>query len=201
MLGGLWRWFNPTKVEAVPDLVGTLSAEALHIAQKVPLDFCAARVGIFTAQLYTEKPFLDAMEACRRASYLAVSGDLLIMIEGLLRGPAERDALADAIAKLYQPVIDKPKGLGLDPETRAKAVEHFAIRYALARQHAPRKPVELAVHSGQALYNSLPLHKRYTKDDHDAILATVQLRLTMTHDSLRKRLGRDALVRNLIAGT
>lgn len=199
MLGGLWRWFNPTKVEAVAELMVMLESEAMHIAQKVPLDYVNARTGIFSAQLFTEKMFLDAMADCRRTSYVALIGDLVIMTEGVLRRPDD-PRVSDALGELFPRLVGRAEALALDGEAKGRAIEHFRGRFAIARQHAPRTPADLAVHSGQAMFDSLPLHRYYTKDDNDAIVATVQLRMTNFLDQLRKRIARETIVGNLLAG-
>src|SRR5262245_55595018 len=72
---------------ATPDALRTfLEERAALIAQKCAIDYCRGKTGLASYALFTEKPFLEALDVCRWETYAAVLGDLLLIAEGQLRG-------------------------------------------------------------------------------------------------------------------
>jgi hypothetical protein len=107
LLGRLVRYFAPPPVADTDALKTLVARESAHISQKVPIDYVEARAHAFAPQLFTEKPFLDALKVCTRESYAAILGDLLILVEGALRPHSAGMALAvgDRIEGLYPEVL------------------------------------------------------------------------------------------------
>lgn len=195
----LVRYFVPLPVARVEDLKDLVARECAHISQKVPIDYVEARAHAFAPQLFTEKPFLDALHTCTRESYAAILGDLLILVEGALRPHAGPSALqvADRIAGLYGEILAQ-----LDPPREradgwGEATSEFHSRFDHARTHAPAPAADVVVHAGERMFRTLPLHQRFTRLDQDAIIATVQLRAAIFVGEFRRRLDASALVADL----
>jgi hypothetical protein len=62
-----------------------LEERAALIAQKCAVDYCRGKTGLASYALFTEKPFLDALEVCRWETFVTVLADLMILAEGCLR--------------------------------------------------------------------------------------------------------------------
>src|SRR6266850_8348030 len=108
----LWRRLQsklrPAPIDTVDALKTFLAERAAFIAQKCAIDYCRGKTGLASYALFTEKPFLDALDVCRWETFAAVLGDLLILVEGSLRPhvPAEQQArLIEALNGLYSAVL------------------------------------------------------------------------------------------------
>jgi len=199
VLSRLIERFRPSPISDAAALAATVAAECAHISQKVPIDYVEARAHAFSAQLFTEKPFLDALHVCTRESYAAVLGDLLIVVEGTLRGQAggRSAAVADRVGGFYAEIIHR-----LDPpvtrsEGWGEAIRDFNTRYTFARAATPRPAADVAIHGGERMFATLPLHRNFTRRDQDAIVATVQFRAGNFAAGLRQRLRPEPLIADL----
>ncbi|MBM3556654.1 MAG: hypothetical protein FJX47_14005 [Alphaproteobacteria bacterium] len=204
MLRRVWEWFNPTKVDSAARLFEALDAEATHIAQKVPLDYCEAKTHTFAAQLFSEKEFIDALLVCRRESYIAVLAGLMVLAEGMLRPAAalQAVAVADRLGLGHGPILARHVAdLALSEEGIAAAKAGFSDHYAAAREQPVAIPADIGTPAAERLFATLPLHSKFTENDKDAVVSTVQLRFTMFHQALGKRLDRGALIADLLAGS
>lgn len=190
------------RIESPRSLASALAREAAHIAQKVPIDYCEARAHVFAPQLFAEPEFILPFKACVAASYLAVLADLVILVEQSLRPAAGARAgiLAATLASTYADILAREPGPAIAEAARQGAVDDFAQRFAWAREQSGLGPAELATHCGRRMFQTLPLHRRLTAQDQDAIVATVQLRLVMFLDAFRRRSDASALVASLCAG-
>ncbi|MBM3568751.1 MAG: hypothetical protein FJX46_08335 [Alphaproteobacteria bacterium] len=201
MLGRLIRHFRPDPIAHAAGLFEAIRAEANHIAQKVPMDYVEARAHWFSPQLYTEAMFLDALRICIYESYVAMIGPLLTMTEGRLRAAAGTQAgrVAERLAGRHAPLIAHVPVPPNHPDRSAEAAAAFAEAFAQARTRPPRIPADLAEPVGERMFETLPLHRRFTHRDQDAILATVQFRFTIFNDQLAKRLDSAAVIASLLA--
>jgi hypothetical protein len=176
-----------------------IARETAHIAQKVPIDYCHARAHAFSEQLFGEDMFNQAMKRCTWESFAAVLGDLLIITEGRLRADAGMNAVrvGDRLERWFTAILaDRPP-----PEHRREGwsdvIAAFAPRFADARTRPPAKPAVVASFSGKRMFETLPLHRRFTAVDEDAILATVQLRVGLFATTLRERVDAPAVIADL----
>src|SRR5512134_3180960 len=99
---------RPARIAAVDALGTFLQERASRIAQKCAIDYCRGKTGLASYALFTEKPFLDALDVCRWETFAAVLGDLLIVAEGLLRSHVaaeQRLRLSEAFTALYSAVL------------------------------------------------------------------------------------------------
>lgn len=199
MIGRIRRYFLGEAIRSPAALAAALARESAHIAQKVPMDYCEARANVFAPQLFAEAAFIEPLKACFGASYAAVLGDLLILVEQALRPIAggRAVAVADALAALYPTILQAEPALALPATERMAALDAFARRFAAARYAAAIGPAELAAHCGGRMFATLPLHRRLTAQDEDAIVATVQLRLVMCLSTLRRDLAAEPLIAEL----
>jgi hypothetical protein len=200
MISRIIKYFWPGKIGTIAEFQDFVFAEALHIAQKVPIDYCEARTNIFSAQLFQEREFLDALQYCIRESFIAVLGDLLVVSEGQLRpvDPKRAAALAERIGGLFGDAMTRPGGPVADRERAAEAEAKFRLRYGAFRHAPPRTAADIALASGQRMFETLPLHRRFTRQDQDAIVATVQYRMTIFRDTLAKRIDASSVLEEFL---
>jgi hypothetical protein len=179
-----------------------LAAEAAHIAQQVPTDYCRARSGVLSDVLFREEPFLEKLRVCRWESYAAVLADLILLAEGEMRPRIgqRRAAIDHGLVELYAAVLASEARPIHRPEGWDDAIEQFRGRLAAAGLGPPHGPAQLAPVSGGRMFATLPIHRRYSAIDEDAILSTVELRLVGFLDALRRRLDAEAVIADLVAG-
>ena len=104
----LWRRLQsrlrPVPIATADALKAFVEERAAFIAQKCAIDYCRGKTGLASYALFTEKPFLDALDVCRWETFAAVLGDLLIITEGCLRphlAPAQHSALREALIGVH----------------------------------------------------------------------------------------------------
>src|SRR5216117_3745947 len=82
-IGRLWRRLEarlrPVPIAAPETLKTFLEERAALIAQKCAIDYCRGKTGLASYALFTEEPFLKALEFCRWETFVTVLGDLLII--------------------------------------------------------------------------------------------------------------------------
>jgi hypothetical protein len=193
-------YFVPPRISDVAGLQQLVGREATHIAQKVMIDYCEARTNMYAAQLFSERPFIEVLNAGIARSWPAVLGDAVIVAEHHLRPAAGLQAVAaaDALQRLYGRVLNGGDGPALDGAARDEAEREFEMRFSAARAQPTRSAADVAAFSGERLFRSLPLHRRYTSDDQDAVTATVQFRMTVFRDELARRLDPPAVIAELV---
>ena len=197
-LRGLWREPPIDTCESLRDFV---SARASLVAQKVAVDYCRGKTGLFSHALFEEKEFLDALTVCRWESFAATLGDILILTEGFLRtagpgiGRGQRDRVDAALARLYPailasyPVPDHRAAKGWSDVEAA-----FAIRFAAARAAPARESVDIADHSARRLFETLPIHANMRQLDEGIVFGAVRFRLTAVRQELSQRAHPEKLV-------
>jgi len=100
---------RPAPIANVGAFKEFLKERALLVAQKCAIDYCRGKTGLASYALFTEEPFLKALDVCRWETFAAVLGDLLILGEGHLRpqaGAERRLLLCDALLRLHADVLD-----------------------------------------------------------------------------------------------
>src|SRR5688572_32940935 len=103
LLRSAWEYFRPPPIVTVEGLQTFLRERASLIAQKCAIDYCRGKTGLASYALFTERPFLDALDVCRWEAFAAVLGDLLILAETALRPQVEageRARLCEALVAL-----------------------------------------------------------------------------------------------------
>src|SRR5437667_6800666 len=76
---------RPAPIDTAAALRAFIEERAALIAQKCAIDYCRGKTGLASYALFTEEPFLKALEVCRWETFVTVLGDLLIIAEGHLQ--------------------------------------------------------------------------------------------------------------------
>src|SRR5436309_12862064 len=133
-IGRLWRRLEarlrPVPIATPETLKTFLEERAALIAQKCAIDYCRGKTGLASYALFTEKPFLDALDVCRWETFVLVLGDLLILAGGYLRPQAAgaEARLPDALLGLYKAILESMPGPQHPAEGWSDLPEAFAQR-------------------------------------------------------------------------
>ena len=205
-LARLWRRLRerrrPAAIATTDALKVFLEERASLIAQKCAIDYCRGKTGLASYALFTEKPFLDALEVCRWETFAVVLGDLFILAEGCLRShvATERDSrLRHALVDLHASVL---AGLPL-PAHRQQgwddAITAFGARLEAAGLGTPQQALDVADHSAKRLFETLPIHARYRELDEEVVYGAVRFRMIAVNQEMQRRIVAAELTRQLVA--
>ena len=200
---GFWREPPIATRESLREFV---SARASLVAQKVAVDYCRGKTGLFSHALFEEKEFLDALTVCRWESFAATLGDVIVLVEGLLRPEAAGSAdaarrMADALARLYPEILASyPLPAHRADKGWSDAEAAFTLRFAAALAQPVRPPVDVADHSARRLFETLPIHTNMRQFDEEIVFGAVRFRLTAVHQELQRRVRPAELAQALAAG-
>jgi hypothetical protein len=191
MLQRLMARLRPAPIASREALSTFLQERASLIAQKCVIDYCRGKTGLASYALFTEKPFLEALDVCRWESFVAVLADLLIVTEGHLRPqvPAQQqtrlvEALHDVYVKVLGALPPPPhRNQGWDDEVRA-----FAARLKSASAGPPRQTVEVADYSARRMFDTLPIHSNMRELDEEVVYGAVRFRMIAVSQELERRL-------------
>jgi hypothetical protein len=193
---------RPVPIASIAALQTFLRERAFFLAQKCAIDYCRGKTGLMSYALFSEKPFLDALEVCRWETFIAVLGDLLILVEGILRPHAateQQSRLCDALVGLHAAIL---AGLPA-PAHRAQgwgdATDLFAPRLRTASAGTPRLVLEVADHSAQRLFETLPIHSSYRELDQEVVYGAVRFRMIALSGEMQRRFAAAELARALVA--
>lgn len=200
----LWRWFaidrGRARIATRAALADFLAREASLIAQKTIVDYVHMKTRLALNEFTREAAFRAAFDAGRAASYAAVLADLLAVVEAHLRGPAgaRRGALPQALAGLYAECLgrfDVPV-----PPAPERAAEAIARRLAQLQLAAPKSSADIALTSGNALFDLLPIHPSLRKEDREPVVEGARFLFMSRCQRLGERLGAAELIEELLAG-
>lgn len=193
---------RPAPIATAEALQGFLEERALLIAQKCAIDYCRGKTGLASYALFTEKPFLEALDVCRWESFAAVLSDLTILTEGVLRRHAaagERPRLRDALIALYGQILQRGPPPAHRPQGWDDVVVAFRERFTAACLRAPHRALEVADHSAKRLFDTLPIHSSMRELDEEVVYGAVRFRMIAVNQQLQERLDGAALARQLLA--
>jgi hypothetical protein len=179
-----------------------IQERAALVAQKCAIDYCRGKTGLASYALFTEKPFLEALDVCRWETFAAVLEDLILLAEGQLRAhvPAERQArLAAALLGLHSAVLAAWPPPAHRPGGWNDAIERFAARLRSASAAQPRPALQLADHSAKRLFDTLPIHLSMRKLDEEVVYGAVRFRMVAISQEMRRRLSAADLAASLTA--
>ncbi len=207
--GALARFWGRLKARLRPAPIATaealriyLAERAALIAQKCAIDYCRGKTGLASYALFTEKPFLDALDRCRWESFAAVLGDLLIVAEGKLRphvAPGEHSRLCEALAGLYPAILASLPAPAHRPGGWSDVLASFASRFREASLGPPRQALDVADHSAKRLFDTLPIHASYRELDEEVVYGAVRFRMIAVSQELQGRLRGAGVARELLA--
>jgi hypothetical protein len=205
LVGRLWRRLKarlrPAPIATVDALRVFLAERAALIAQKCAIDYCRGKTGLASYALFTEKPFLEALDRCRWDSLAAVLGDLIIVAEGKLRShvaPGQHPRLLEALAGLYPAILATLPPPAHRADGWAEAITLFAPRFREASFGEPRQALDVADHSARCLFNTLPIHSSYRELDEEVVYGAVRFRMIAVSQELQGRLRAGELARELL---
>lgn len=194
---------RPAPIATVEALATFLRERSFFIAQKCAIDYCRGKTGLASHALFTEAPFLKALDVCRWETTVAVLGDLLIMTEAMLRAQVaadQRPRVCDALVSLHAAVLGAlpapaHRSAGWTDDTAA-----FAPRLEAASLAAPRPTVEIADYSARRLFDTLPIHSNMRELDEEVVFGAVRFRMVALSQEMQRRLNAAELVDRLLAG-
>src|SRR5687767_11807268 len=202
LLRSAWEYFRPPPIVTVEGLQTFLTQRASLIAQKCAIDYCRGKTGLASYALFTEKPFLDALEVCRWEAFASVLGDLLILAETALRPhvePLERERLSAALVALHARILASKPAPGHRAEGWHDVAASFALALQAASTGAPREALDVADHSARRLFETLPIHSTYRELDQEVVYGAVRFRMIAVNQEMRSRIAPADLARALLA--
>jgi hypothetical protein len=201
MLQRLIARLRPAPIASREALGRFLQERASLIAQKCAIDYCRGKTGLASYALFTEKPFLEALDVCRWESFVAVLGDLTIVAEGHLRPhvpPQRRAMLRDNLAALYKETLESLPLPVHRPQGWRDAIEAFIPRLASAGAAAPRQALEVADHSARRMFDTLPIHSNMRELDEEVVFGAVRFRMIAVSQEMQRRLAGVPLTTDLL---
>ena len=205
LLQRLWRRLEarlrPAPIATAGALKTFLDERAALIAQKCAIDYCRGKTGLASYALFTEKPFLDALDVCRWETYVCVLGDLFIISEGYLRPHAaaeRRPRLCDALLELYSSVLGSMPAPAHRPDGWVDAVASFTLRLKAASLGEPQRALDVADHSAKRLFDTLPIHISMRELDEEPVYGSVRFRMVAVSQEMQRRLAAADLVVQLL---
>jgi len=200
--GRLQARLRPAPIATPGELQTFVGERAFFLAQKCAIDYCRGKIGVASNALFEEKTFLDALEICRWETYVTVLGDLLILVEGMLR-PAvaaqQREQLRNALVALHAGALARQALPAHRAQGWGDAIDAFILRLEAACLREPQQALDVADHSARRLFDTLPIHASMRDMDHEVVYGAVRFRMIALSDEMRKRLAAAQLVRQLLA--
>jgi hypothetical protein len=202
LVGRLWRRLRPPPIATAASLASFLEERAALIAQKCAIDYCRGKTGLASYALFTEAPFLKALDICRWETFSAALGDLVIVAEGQLRPhvPAQRCAsLHAALVGLHSTVLSRMPAPAHRAQGWGDAIASFPARLAEAGRSEPRLARDIADHSAKRLFETLPIHASMRALDEEVVYGAVRFRMIAVSQELQRRAVVAALIEQLLA--
>jgi hypothetical protein len=193
---------RPAPIGSAGALQAFLQERASLIAQKCAIDYCRGKTGLASYALFTEKPFLDALDVCRWETFAVVLGDLMILVETALRPhvePGRRELLCEALVALHARILGSMPLPAHRSQGWHDAAASFALRLKAAAEGAPRQALDVADHSAKRLFDTLPIHSSYRELDEEVVYGAVRFRMIAVNQELQRRIAPGELASGLLA--
>jgi hypothetical protein len=205
-LAPAWRRLRerlrPAPIATADELKTFLEERASLIAQKCAIDYCRGKTGLASHALFTEKPFLDALDVCRWETFVTVLGDLLLIVEGHLRAHAaaeQRALLHEALFDLYSAVLAPLPAPTHRPDGWGDAIATFTARLKTAGLGEPKRALDVADHSAKRLFDTLPIHISMRDLDEEVVYGAVRFRMVAVSQEMQRRVKAADVVERLLA--
>jgi hypothetical protein len=203
-----WRHLRerlrPAPITTADALSAFLEERASLIAQKCAIDYCRGKTGLASYALFTEEPFLKALDRCRWETFVTVLGDLLIVAEGHLRAhaAAEQHArLHEALLVMYSAVLARLPAPAHRPDGWRDAIAAFTLRLNTVGLGEPKSALDVADHSAKRLFDTLPIHINMRRLDEEVVYGAVRFRMIAVSQEMQRRLRTADLVGQLLAAS
>jgi hypothetical protein len=190
---------QPSPIASRDALRNFLEARAALIAQKCAIDYCRGKTGLASYALFTEKPFLEALDVCRWETFVAVLGDLLLIVEGRLRphvAAEQHPALRQALIDLYMAALACLPAAAHRAHGWDDAVA--SLRDRLGTVGEPQQALDVADHSAKRLFDTLPIHISMRALDEEVVYGAVRFRMIAVSQEMQRRLAADEVARQLL---
>lgn len=204
----LWRnlkaRFLPAPIATIDAFKVFLEERAALVAQKCAIDYVRGKTGLASYALFTEDPFLKALDICRWETFVAVLGDLLIVAEGNLRPHAEseqRTKLLEALQGLHSAILTAMPAPIHRTQGWDEAIASFAERLKTVSLAEPQSALDVADHSAKRLFDTLPIHLSMRALDEEVVYGAVRFRLIAVSQEMRRRIAADDLAGQLLAAS
>jgi hypothetical protein len=202
----LWRRLRerlqPPPIATTEELKTFLEQRAALIAQKCAIDYCRGKTGLASFALFTEKPFLEALEVCRWETFVTVLGDLVIVTEGYLRPHAaveQHTRLHEALLAMYSAVLAPLPAPAHRPDGWGDAIAAFTLRLNTVGLGKPKRALDVADHSAKRLFDTLPIHASMRALDKEVVYGAVRFRMIAVSQEMQRRMRAADLVGRLLA--
>jgi len=193
---------RPAPITTAAALGTFLDERAALIAQKCAIDYCRGKTGLASYALFTEEPFLKALDVCRWEAFAAVLGDLLLLAEGHLRPHVtaeQHPRLCAALIDLHSAILDALPAPAHRPQGWGDALESFARRLKAASAGKPQQALDVADHSAKRLFDTLPIHASMRTLDEEIVYGAVRFRMIAVNQEIQRRVAAADLARTLVA--
>lgn len=199
MFRSLIDWINPPAIGNTQALAFEVERAAARLVQKSVISFCRIKAGPDRQKLFKEQAFLTGLEVSRWESFAAILADLLVVVEGMLREPAGERAprMAEGLVGLYAGLLGKADHPAGGPGGWHGHIEQLRERLAQARLAPPQGAADIAARSGNLVFDSLPVHKNFRKDDRPVIVNMVKFGVVSLRQELERRMDAGALAAEL----
>lgn len=206
-LGRFWlriaARLRPAPIATADALKTFLEERAAFIAQKCAIDYCRGKTGLMSYALFTEEPFLKALEVCRWETFAVVLGDLLIIVEGGLRPHAaaeQQSSLCEGLVGLFSAVLASMPAPAHRAHGWDDVIASSTSRLRAASRGQPQRAVDVADHSAKRLFDTLPIHASMRKLDEEVVYGAVRFRMIAVSQEMRQRIVAADLVKQLLPG-
>lgn len=192
---------RPAPIATADALKTFLEERAALIAQKCAIDYCRGKTGLASYALFTEAPFLKALDVCRWETFVTVLGDLLLIAEGHLRAhaAAEQHArLHEALLAMYSAVLAALPAPAHRPDGWGDAIAAFTLRLKAVGLGEPRRALDVADHSAKRLFETLPIHISMRALDEEVVYGAVRFRMIAVSQEMHRRMDGADLVGALV---
>ena len=207
--GPAWRFWQRLKARLRPAPIATvvalktfLAERAALIAQKCAIDYCRGKTGLASYALFTEEPFLKALDVCRWETFVSVLGDLLLIAEGQLRAHVsakQHPRLCQALIGMYSGILGPMPAPAHRPQRWGEAIASFTSRLETASLDEPRQALDVADHSAKRLFDTLPIHASMRALDEEVVYGAVRFRMIAVSQEMHRRTVAADLVKQLLA--
>jgi hypothetical protein len=202
----LWRRLRerlrPAPIATADALKTFLEERAALIAQKCAIDYCRGKTGLASYALFTEEPFIEALDVCRWETFVIVLGDLLIIAEGHLRehvAVSQRARLHEVLLAMYSTVLARLPVPLHRPDGWGEATAAFTLRLNTAGLGSPKTALDVADHSAKRLFDTLPIHASMRALDKEVVYGAVRFRMIAVSQEMDRRLVAGDLVKQFLA--
>lgn len=187
MLRAFVDWVRPPPLRDAAALEELVERQAARLTTQSTVNFCRVKAAANAKKLFGEEAFRTALHACRWEAYAAILADALRVAEAYLRPAAGEDiaAVAERLAALHaRCLVAEPRPNGGD---WAEASAELRAALARARLAEPLMAHDIAVASGNRVFDLLPIHKSLRREDREVIVNQIRFGLASLRQELDRR--------------